>query len=78
MVERDQPSRPFQIVAADFFSYGGREYLAYVDRLSGWSSIVCFGKSGISTSDLIPHIRRYFTDYGIPEKFESDGGPQFA
>ena len=74
MVEREEPSRPFQIVAADFFSYGPREYLAYVDRLSGWVSIVCFNKIGVSASELVPYIRKFFVEYGVPQKFESDQG----
>ena len=38
-MEREEPSRPFEQVGADFFSYGNREYLAYVDRASGWLSV---------------------------------------
>ena len=30
------PTRVFEDVSADFFSYAGRDYLVYVDRLSGW------------------------------------------
>ena len=74
MLEREEPSRPLQIVAADFYSYGPREYLAYVDRLSGWVSIVCFNKIGVSASELIPYIRKFFVEYGVPERFESDQG----
>ena len=27
---------------------------------------------------MIPYIRKFFVEYGIPEKFESDQGPQFS
>ena len=78
MEEDEQPTRPFQTVGADFFSYGGKEYLAYVDRASGWVSIVCFNKNGVTSNEMLPYIRKFFVEYGIPEKFESDGGPQFS
>jgi transposase InsO family protein len=77
-MEREEPSRTFQMVAADFFSYGNREYLAYVERASGWMSICCFNKIGVSTKEMIPYVRKFFVEYGIPEKFESDQGPQFS
>ena len=77
-MEREEPSRPFEQVAADFFSYGNREYLAYVDRASGWVSVCCFNKIGVTTKEIIPYIRKFFVEFGIPEKFESDQGPQFS
>ena len=33
-MEREEPSRTFKMVAADFFSYGTREYLLFVDQAS--------------------------------------------
>ena len=77
-MEREEPSRPFEQVGADFFSYGNREYLSYVDRASGWISVCCFNKIGVSTKEIIPWIRKFFVEFGIPEKFESDQGPQFS
>ena len=65
-------------MAADFFSYGNREYLAYVDRASGWVSVCCFNKIGVTTKEIIPYIRKFFVEFGIPEKFERDQGPQFS
>ena len=46
------------------------------DRFSGWIHIYSVSHSAISRS-LIEHCRKLFTDYGTPEVFESDGGPQF-
>ena len=77
-MEREEPSRPFEQVGADFFSYGNREYLAYVDRATGWISVCCFNKIGVSTKEIVPYIRKFFVEFGIPEKFESDQGPQFS
>ena len=48
-MEREESSRTFQQVAADFFSSGNQEYLAYVDRASGWISVFSFNKVGVIT-----------------------------
>ena len=77
-MEGEEPSRTFQMVTADFFSYGNREYLAYVDRASGWMSICYFNKIGFRTKEMIPYVRKFFVEYGTPEKFESDQEPQFS
>ena len=77
MEEHEQPTRPFEQLGADFFSYRGKEYLAYVDRASRWVSIVCFNRNGVSLMEMLPYVRKFFVEYGIPEKLESDGEPQF-
>ena len=38
-MEREEPSRPFEQVAADFFTWGNRDYLAYVDRATRWVEV---------------------------------------
>ena len=48
-MKREEPSRIFQRVAADFLSYANREYLSCVDRASGWISICCLNKIDVST-----------------------------
>ena len=75
--EGQEPTKPFECVGADLFTIGGKEYLAYIDRLSGWPVVHAFNKAGITTADVIKPIRRTFMDHGIPKVFESDGGPQF-
>ena len=49
-----------------------------MDRASGWVSVCCFNKIGVTTKEIIPYIRKFFVEFGIPEKFESDQGPQFS
>lgn len=67
---------PFQKVCADYCVYNQRPFLIITDRFSGWIHI--YGVSNSATSrSLIKHCRKLFTDYGTPEVFESDGGPQF-
>ena len=72
------PERPFQEVAADFFAYAGKHYLAYVDRFSGWIEIANFNNRDPTTSSLIKVLRKLFSTLGVPVKFRSDGGPQFS
>ena len=70
------PEWPFQQVCADFFEVDGNHYLAYVDRYSGWICIFYF--KHCTSEALINTCRELFMNYGIPEQFCSDGGPQFS
>ena len=49
-----------------------------MDRASGWVSVCCFNKIGVTTKEIIPYIRKVFVEFGIQEKFESNQGPQFS
>ena len=71
------PTLPFEHTSADLFTCQGREFLVYVDRLSGWP---CLAPTGTTTSshDVIVHLRRWFPDVGVPSVLCTDGGPQFA
>jgi hypothetical protein len=71
------PTRPFQETAADIFEYAGRFYLVYTDRFSGWAEICQYNKCPNSEM-VIASLRKYFTMFGVPNKFRSDGGLQFA
>ena len=72
------PSRAFEDVSADFFNYKGRDYLVYVDRLSGWPAVIHFPKGTTTSRHTIHACARLFVDLSIPVRFRSDGGPQFA
>ena len=72
------PSRVFEDVSADFFHYTGRDYLVYVDRLSGWPVIFHFPKGKTTSRHTIQACRRAFVELGVPVRFRSDGGPQFT
>ncbi len=76
--EGQEPTKPFECVRAHLLIIGGKEYLAYVDRLSGWPVVHSFNKADISTADVTKPIRRTFMDYGIPKVFETDNGLQFS
>ncbi|XP_034027340.1 GRIP1-associated protein 1 [Thalassophryne amazonica] len=64
-----------QCVAADYFSYQGRHFLAVVDRNSNWPVVE---ESANRASGLITALCHTFVTYGIAEKLSSDGGPEFT
>ena len=72
------PTRVFEGVSADFFSYAGRDYLVYVDRMSGWPVTFHFAKGNTTSRHTINACRRAFVALGVPVRFRSDGAPQFA
>ena len=78
MATEPPPSMIFEDVSCDFFSYGGHEYLVYVDRYSGWPVLFHFQHGNTKTRHLIHCLRKCFSDLGVPKRLRSDGGPQFA
>ena len=72
------PTRVCEDVSADFFSYVGRDYLVYVDRLSGSPVAFHFAKGNTTSRHTINACRRAFMALGVPVRFRSDGAPQFA
>ncbi|XP_071746923.1 uncharacterized protein [Lepeophtheirus salmonis] len=67
-------TRPFQAVAVDIFSVSGKNFLVYIDRLSGYPALHYFEHSGCTSRVIKKVMERFFIDYGIPEVLESDGG----
>ena len=67
-------SYPFQCICADYFHYGGNNYLVLVDRYSNWPIVE---RAQAGAQGLIQCLRRCFTTYGIPDELSSDGGPEF-
>ena len=78
LLTEPRPSRVFEDVSADLFSHGGRQFLVYVDRLSGWPIVFTFPRGDTRTAQLIWAVRKAFVDFGVPVRFRSDGGPQFS
>jgi len=72
------PTRPFQETAGDLFYYAGKHYLVYTDRYSGWAEVASFGTRDPNADMVIAALRSFFTSTGVPIKFRSDGGLQFA
>lgn len=71
------PSRVFQAVSADYFSWAGHTFLVYADRLSGWPFVYRV-KGEASARDLTRNLRRVFSMTGAPQTLRTDGGGQFS
>lgn len=77
MISKPVPERPFQQIAADFGSYGGRKFLIIVDCMTDWPDIVDMGKD-TSAVKLTATLRDHFCHAAAPDLLWSDGGPQFT
>ena len=77
LVQVDIPAIPFSSTCADFFTAGGKEWLVYVDRTSGWTCVSLMGRSSTAES-TIGALRSWFSDVGVPDTLTTDGGPQFS
>ncbi|XP_043209539.1 uncharacterized protein LOC122374691 [Amphibalanus amphitrite] len=71
------PTRVFQAVSADYFSWAGRTYLVYADRLSGWPSVYHV-RGEASARALTRCLRKMFAATGVPQTLRTDGGGQFT
>ncbi len=56
----------------------GRDYLVYVDRLSGWPVTFHLAKGNTASRHTINTCRRALVALGVPVRFRSDGAHQFA
>ena len=67
MLQPVKPSRPWEVVSADIFSYSGKDYLVTVDHFCGFFEIDHL-HTMTSQSD-INKLRSHFAWYGSPTKF---------
>ena len=75
----EEASRPFEQIHADFATVRGRNFLVLVDQFSGWPHVTPFSNTATSARQLIDAVRLFFINgAGVPVKFWSDNGPQFA
>lgn len=70
------PDWPFQSIVMDLFEVGHHMYIACADRFTGWLILYHLGTQQDSRK-VISICRDLFQNYGVPEEFSSDGGPQF-
>ena len=70
------PVHAFQMVSGDLFLHDGTDYLLVVDSYSKWPCAVPL--RGTSSSSIIAALERIFSDFGMPEVFESDNGTQLV
>jgi len=67
------PSRPWQKVGTDIFSFHGQDYLVTVDYLSGYFEVDRLPSK--KAADVIYALRLQFARHGIPSEVMSDGSP---
>ena len=77
LISKAVPERPFQQIAVDFASYGGRQFLIIVDCKTNWPDIVDMGKE-TTAQKLTDALRDHFCRTAVPDVLWSDGGPQFT
>ena len=68
------PIHPFQMVSADLFKFDGVNYLLVMDSYSKWPYAVRMNST--TASAVIAELGRIFSDFGVPEEFETDNGTQ--
>ena len=76
MLSHELPTRPWQKVATDLFSWEGRQFLVTVDYYSRFFEIDELNTT--TSSAVIRKLSTHFARYGIPEALISDNGPQFS
>ena len=67
--------QPMLHTACDLFSATGKQWLALVDRFSGYAWTVPLRK--LDTKAIIQHLEQWFNEFGWPTHIRTDGGPQF-
>ena len=77
LIQKPKPLRPFQEVAADYCSYGGKQFLILVECFTDWPEVIPMGQI-TSTHHRIQTLRQTFCRTTIPDVLWSDCGPQFT
>ena len=77
LIQHEVPDRPWQKIACDLFTLGGKDYILTVDYYSKWVEIGFLRDSTVS-SEVITQLKSTFARYGIPDEVVSDNGPQFS
>lgn len=75
--ENEIPDRPWQIVAGDFFTFEGEQYLLLVDSYSKFPELINFGNN-TTNKKVVEQVKSVFARHGKPDIFCSDQGPQFV
>lgn len=70
------PSRPWQKIGSDLFTWGGHEYLITVDYHSNFFELDQLPDSTSTT--VIKRMKSHFARHGIPDTIISDNGTQYT
>ena len=77
-MEADElPQRLFDVVSADLFYSGGKVFMIFADRLSGFPVVYSWAEDP-TTNQVIMKLKQYFSLFRKALKFKSDGGSQFG
>ena len=69
------PSRPWERIGVDLFTFYNKEFLITVDYFSSFWEIDKLKNTLAST--VILRLKSHFARYGFPDQVVSDNGPQF-
>ena len=76
MRSQDPPTRPWERIATDLFSYQGKEFLITVDYYSNFWEIDHLPSP--TATAVITKLKNHFARYGCPDAVVSDNGSQFT
>ena len=76
MLSHELPTRPWQIVSMDLFSYGRKDYLLIVDHYSDFWEIELL--PDLTAETIIRRCKAQFARQGQPDKVITDNAGQFA
>ena len=76
MIIQEPPDRPCSKIGCGLFEFNGVHYLLSVDYYSKWIEVAKL--DGITSSNIICHLKSQFARYGIPDELISANGPQYA
>ena len=77
LMNQEIPSRPWQILGSDLFSFEGDNYLIVADYYSKFP-IVRKMPARCTSHSVIQACKQIFGEYGTPEKMITDNGPQYS
>ena len=75
LISHELPSRPWEKIASDIFTYEEQDYLCTVNYFSDYFEIDKLHKK--TGKSIIGRLKNLFTTHGIPDKLMSDNGPPF-
>ncbi len=70
-----EPELPFEQVAMDLCQIGGKLYLIYADRFSGWMEVALIKNT--SFKSIKQKLLGWFRSYGVANEISSDGEAPF-
>ena len=69
-----EAKQPMLHTACNLFSAVGKQWLALVDRFSGYAWTTALRR--LDTKAVIQHLENWFNDFGWPMHIRTDGSPQ--